>query len=58
MLNFSRDSCSCRSDAEDEIGALRHYTTVCVDEANFHLGDDVYVKVKHDRLLLALLLIG
>ncbi|XP_047083937.1 DNA (cytosine-5)-methyltransferase CMT1-like [Lolium rigidum] len=38
------DSQAKRSDAEEEIGALRHYTTVCVDEANFHLGDDVYVK--------------
>ncbi|XP_047056825.1 DNA (cytosine-5)-methyltransferase CMT1-like [Lolium rigidum] len=33
-----------RSDAEEEIRALRHYRTVCVDEANFHLGDDVHVK--------------
>ncbi|XP_047056253.1 DNA (cytosine-5)-methyltransferase CMT1-like [Lolium rigidum] len=38
------DSQANRSDAEEEIGALRHYTTVCVDEANFHLEDDVYVK--------------
>ncbi|XP_051197690.2 DNA (cytosine-5)-methyltransferase CMT1 [Lolium perenne] len=38
------DSKAKRSDAEEEIRALRHYTTVCVDDANFHLGDDVYVK--------------
>ncbi|KAK1669452.1 hypothetical protein QYE76_057611 [Lolium multiflorum] len=38
------DSQANRSDAEEQIGALQHYTTVCVDEANFHLEDDVYVK--------------
>jgi hypothetical protein len=35
----------CRPDPDEEIGALRHFRSACVDDAIFDLGDDVYVKV-------------
>uniref|UniRef100_A0ACD5XSJ3 Uncharacterized protein n=1 Tax=Avena sativa TaxID=4498 RepID=A0ACD5XSJ3_AVESA len=38
-----------RCDADDEIGALRHYTSASVDDAIFDLGDDVYVKAGPDE---------
>uniref|UniRef100_A0ACD6ALR6 Uncharacterized protein n=1 Tax=Avena sativa TaxID=4498 RepID=A0ACD6ALR6_AVESA len=35
--------------ADEEIGALRHYTSASVDDAQFDLGDDVYVKAGPDE---------
>ncbi|CAM0913231.1 unnamed protein product [Alopecurus aequalis] len=32
------------SDREEQIGARRHYRSACVEDTNFNLGDDVYVK--------------